>query len=269
MESDVFRIRKVILIRAIYFMSIGLASILFFNFLPSDPISYISMTIFIITHFAIGIIDLSVAAQFYSSKKKATDVANSIILFYSSVSCYFCMGIMVVALFVFIINFALLIFMMVHLIITVILISMTTSALGVLDDIAEPIRARPIQCSNCGYTFESAKHRCPKCKTYWITDPDQIDTKNKDIIFQIGLQFYNNKELEKARVTFKKITKLDKKHAAAWYNVACCSSVLGKLKKALEALKKAIEIEKEWRDKAKDDKDFDSIRDTVEFNEMV
>ncbi len=269
MSEDIERTKKIILIRGIYFIGIGFLSLLFLAFLIQDIIQYVSMIFFIIIHFVIGVIDLNVVYQFNNSKKKPSDFASSIVLSYTSGSCIFCMGILFVGFFVFIANFGLLIFIIFHLIISVVLIAKSTREIYVLDEIADPTRVKAIVCNNCGYRFQSAKARCPSCKTYWVNDPEHIDTNNKDIIFQIGLNFYNNKEYDKALVTFKKITKIDKKHGAAWYNRACCSSILVNPIKALEALKKAIDIDKEWKNKAKDDKDFDNLRDTIEFNEIV
>jgi len=270
MSLEIRRARKIILIRAVYFIGVGLLFILFLDSLSTNPIQYIGGIIFIIVHLFMGSVDLYVVRRITASGKSPEKIASEIILFYSSISCYFCLGIFGLFFFIFFFNLMLFIFIIIHLIITVILISMTTSSLSALDYV-EGMRSgqEMIKCPNCGYRFMNIKARCPSCKEYWITDPEQIDTKNKDIIFQIGLNFYNKKEIQKALSTFKKITKLDKKHDAAWYNVACCSSLLGKPKKALEALKKAIHLEKGWKDKAKEDKDFDNIRDTIEFNEMV
>ena len=227
------------------------------------------MIVFIIMNLLIGFIDLGVAAQFYAAKKDPAQLAGSLILSYSAISCYFCCGTLFISMFVFIVNLPMMFLMMIHIVISGILFSRTTRRISALDEQSEQVRVTEMTCENCGYRFVNIKPRCPQCKTYWIKEPEQINTKNKDIIFQIGLNFYNNKEVDKALTTFKKITKLDRKHDGAWYNVACCSAILGRPKKALDALKKAIDINKGWRDKAKDDKDFESIRDTIEFNEMV
>ncbi len=270
MDPEIRRTRNIILLRGIYFTGVGILFILFLNTLIADMIQYIGGIAFIIIHIFIGLVDLIVARNISSSKETASEVASRLIIFYSSVSCYFCLGVFGLFIFVFFLNPVLFIFVIIHLIIVFILITLTTQGLSRLDYVEGAGRAaREINCPNCGYKFMSIKPRCPSCKAYWVTDPDEIDTNNKDIIFEIGLNFYNNNEIEKALETFKKITKLDKKHDGAWYNVACCSSILGKPKKALEALEKAIHIEKGWKEKAKEDKDFDNIRDTLEFNEMI
>jgi tetratricopeptide (TPR) repeat protein len=53
------------------------------------------------------------------------------------------------------------------------------------------------------------------------------------------------------------------------YNVACCESLTGQTTEALEHLRKAIELSEQFRDYAKNDSDFDSIRGEPAFQELV
>jgi tetratricopeptide (TPR) repeat protein len=58
-------------------------------------------------------------------------------------------------------------------------------------------------------------------------------------------------------------------YALLLYNVACCESLTGQRTEALEHLRRAIELSKQFRDYAKSDSDFDAIRDEPAFKELV
>jgi len=53
------------------------------------------------------------------------------------------------------------------------------------------------------------------------------------------------------------------------YNVACCESLAGRPADAIDHLRHAIDISERFRAYAKDDSDFDSIRDEPAFKELI
>jgi tetratricopeptide (TPR) repeat protein len=53
------------------------------------------------------------------------------------------------------------------------------------------------------------------------------------------------------------------------YNLACCESLAGRTPDALEHLRRAIDRSEQFRAYAKDDSDFDPIRDEPGFKELV
>ena len=53
-----------------------------------------------------------------------------------------------------------------------------------------------------------------------------------------------------------------------YYNVACCESLAGRTADAIEHLRAAIEMWEDCRGMARDDPDFDSIRDQSAFQEL-
>ena len=57
--------------------------------------------------------------------------------------------------------------------------------------------------------------------------------------------------------------------AYLYYNVACCESLAGQTADAIEHLRQAIEMWEGCRDMAKEDSDFDSIRNEPAFEELV
>ena len=53
------------------------------------------------------------------------------------------------------------------------------------------------------------------------------------------------------------------------YNLACVEAILGEAGPALEHLKRSIELEERFREFARTDEDFETIRDRPEFRELV
>ena len=53
------------------------------------------------------------------------------------------------------------------------------------------------------------------------------------------------------------------------YNLACVEALSGRTSDALEHLRRAIELSEKFRSYAKDDSDFDPIRDESDFKELV
>jgi hypothetical protein len=58
-------------------------------------------------------------------------------------------------------------------------------------------------------------------------------------------------------------------YALLFYNLACCESLAGRTTDALEHLGRAINISESFRALAKDDSDFDPIRDEPAFEELI
>ena len=58
-------------------------------------------------------------------------------------------------------------------------------------------------------------------------------------------------------------------YAGLFYNVACCESLAGRTADALDHLRHAIEMSDGFRAYAKDDSDFDPIRDEHAFKELI
>jgi tetratricopeptide (TPR) repeat protein len=58
-------------------------------------------------------------------------------------------------------------------------------------------------------------------------------------------------------------------YAHLFYNVACCESLAGRPADAIEHLGRAIELAEQCRAYAKEDSDFDPIRDEPAFKELI
>jgi hypothetical protein len=57
--------------------------------------------------------------------------------------------------------------------------------------------------------------------------------------------------------------------AALLYNVACCESLAGRTTEALDHLRRAVELSEQSRSEAKSDADFDPIRGTPAFKQLI
>jgi tetratricopeptide (TPR) repeat protein len=58
-------------------------------------------------------------------------------------------------------------------------------------------------------------------------------------------------------------------YAELFYNLACCDSLAGRTADAVEHLRRAIDMSERLRAYAKDDSDFDPIRDEPAFKELI
>jgi hypothetical protein len=58
-------------------------------------------------------------------------------------------------------------------------------------------------------------------------------------------------------------------YAGLFYNLACCESLAGRTTDAIDHLRRAIEMSETSRAYAKDDSDFDPIRDEPAFKELI
>ena len=58
-------------------------------------------------------------------------------------------------------------------------------------------------------------------------------------------------------------------YTTLFYNLACCESLAGQTAEALEHLRRSIEMSARSRKYAKEDSDFDPIRDEPAFRELV
>ena len=58
-------------------------------------------------------------------------------------------------------------------------------------------------------------------------------------------------------------------YAGLFYNVACCESLAGRTTDAIDHLRRSIEMSERFRAYAKEDSDFDPIRDEPAFKELI
>jgi tetratricopeptide (TPR) repeat protein len=85
-----------------------------------------------------------------------------------------------------------------------------------------------------------------------------------------GVALGNLGRFEEAIGSFNKALELKPDYADAFYNEACCYALQGNVEQAIKNLQQAINlIPDEYREDAKTDSDFDSIRDSERFQALL
>jgi tetratricopeptide (TPR) repeat protein len=74
---------------------------------------------------------------------------------------------------------------------------------------------------------------------------------------------------EKATQELRKLTQDDLRRRGVAYNVACLCAKNGRAETALQYLKLGIEVDPSYKESAKTDKDFDSIRHLPQFQQLI
>ncbi len=82
-------------------------------------------------------------------------------------------------------------------------------------------------------------------------------------------RLYRDGEYERAIELVTPIATANPRYRALLYNLACCESLAGHAADAIEHLRTAIERSERFRGLAREDSDFDPIRATPEFTELV
>jgi tetratricopeptide (TPR) repeat protein len=67
----------------------------------------------------------------------------------------------------------------------------------------------------------------------------------------------------------RELAEANPQYAGLFYNVACCESLAGRTTDAIDHLRRAIDMSERSRAYAKDDSDFDPIRDEPAFKELI
>jgi tetratricopeptide (TPR) repeat protein len=65
------------------------------------------------------------------------------------------------------------------------------------------------------------------------------------------------------------VVEANPEYADLFYNLACCESLAGRTSDAIDHLRRSIEMSERSRAYAKDDSDFDPIRDEPAFKELI
>jgi hypothetical protein len=101
----------------------------------------------------------------------------------------------------------------------------------------------------------------------WLALPATIESRTP--LWEPLRPLYEAAEYAEAADRGGELLEAHPQHAYLFYNVACCESLAGRPADALEHLGRAIEMSASFRALAKDDSDFDPIRDDRAFEELV
>ncbi len=103
-----------------------------------------------------------------------------------------------------------------------------------------------------------------------IIPQDLLDSKLSILYNNVAMHYYNKKEYTKALEYFQKSIEINDKYWQAYYNKSCTYSLLWQKTEAIQTLKQALEIDnKTFKEKAKKDSDFDSIRNEEDYINLV
>ena len=80
---------------------------------------------------------------------------------------------------------------------------------------------------------------------------------------------YKSGEYAEAADRARVLVEAHPQYAGLFYNLACCESLAGRTTDAVEHLRRAITMSERFRAYAKDDSDFDAIRDEPAFKELI
>lgn len=97
----------------------------------------------------------------------------------------------------------------------------------------------------------------------------ELKPNHLDTLISRGVTYSKLKRYDEALADFNHSLEINPNSPYALYNFSCLFSLEGKTEDALAYLEKAIEKDKEYRDHAKTDEDFDNIRDNPRFKKLV
>lgn len=97
----------------------------------------------------------------------------------------------------------------------------------------------------------------------------EIDPKHVNAFNNLGVIYMGQKRNEEAISAFEKAIALKGDYVDPHYNLACLYSQSDNIPKSLDYLKKAIKIEKNVKNWAKDDKDLNKLRRSAEYGSIV
>ena len=80
---------------------------------------------------------------------------------------------------------------------------------------------------------------------------------------------YQAGEYAEAADRGRELVEDDPPYPAVFYNLACCESLAGRATDAIDHLRRAVELSERSRELARDDSDFDPIRDEPAFKELI
>ncbi len=159
-------------------------------------------------------------------------------------------------------------------------------------------------CLNCEFIIPVHRHilyknnECPKCKNKFDIDKYQKeawvslfidalqkekyefalkygkialdhDKNNPKLWNDVGITLLKLIKIDQAIFCFKKSQELDKSLPDPYYNLSCAYSLKGDTETAINYLKKAIEINPEFKNIAQNDSDFNNIRDSTQFKNLL
>ncbi len=124
-----------------------------------------------------------------------------------------------------------------------------------------------------GLYFEIGKSRFMDTKYAdaipWLLKAKSDYYKDPMLNFFLGISYKQTKDYDEAIKYLKRQLELAPEEPSPYYNIACVYAEQGKTREAIAWFKKAVEAHPEFKDQARNDKDFDKIRNTKEFMALI
>jgi tetratricopeptide (TPR) repeat protein len=96
-----------------------------------------------------------------------------------------------------------------------------------------------------------------------------LNTNFLDARNNLGNVYIKTGKIDKALLEFEKIIKLNPNYSTAYYNIACVYSLKKDKYRALEFLEQSIKMDKSLKEVARNDSDFDNIRNEIRFKKLI
>jgi len=85
----------------------------------------------------------------------------------------------------------------------------------------------------------------------------------------MGLAYHKQRKYDKAIDGYEMAVSIDSELAYAHYNLACAYSLKNEKTLAIKTLQKAITLNQKYIEMSKTDSDFDNIRSSPEFQQLI
>ena len=103
----------------------------------------------------------------------------------------------------------------------------------------------------------------------WLLKAKSSYYKDPMLNFFLGISYKQTKEYDEAKKYLKRQLEYAPEEPSPYYNIACVYAELGKRSEAISWLKKAVDAHPEFKDQARNDRDFDKIRYAKEFIALI
>lgn len=97
----------------------------------------------------------------------------------------------------------------------------------------------------------------------------KIIPKEKAINLNIANLYYQRKEYSESITFYNKELSIAQENPIAFYNLACSYSLIGNIEASLKNLEKSISLDKNYIEMAKNDKDFENIKNHPDFIKLL
>jgi hypothetical protein len=103
----------------------------------------------------------------------------------------------------------------------------------------------------------------------WVQLPDSIRRHAPELWWDAGLPLYETGRYAEAAAAGRELLAAHPDQTYLYFNTACCESLAGEPVAAIEHLRRAIELWEGCREMARNDSDFDPVRDEPAFQALV